>query len=393
MRNIRLLTFIIGCVYAAIGVSAPLITLYLEALGANFVHISLILTSFSATLLLSNYFWGQISDRLGRRQAILVGGLFGMALVYEVLSRVPNANWAWVVRILEGMVMAAYTTPSLALMGDLLAGAGGRGRRMGFYRGIGSLAFAGGALAGGRLADRYSIASALELCAAIYVLAGITGLFLHEPKPAQKALPGRVPEVASQIAGNAEPLPRAFLGGVILWMTALSAAMSMWPNFMARLGYSKTTISSLWGLAAATEVPAMTIVGILSDAVGRAPLLMIGGAGIAVVMVAYIGLSRFLPGLITAQLIRGVGYASYTASAMTFAAEYGSSRHRGSNSGLFNGATGAGQLIGMLVGGMIAQTLGFTVLFAACAVLATLSMACFWILQTSAPAILNGGEP
>jgi hypothetical protein len=79
----------------------------------------------------------------------------------------------------------------------------------------------------------------------------------------------------------------------------------MWPNFMDALGYSKTAISSLWGLAALVEAPAMWLVGIASDWIGRIPLLVIGSLGIAFIMAGYILLSRWLAALMAVQALRG----------------------------------------------------------------------------------------
>jgi len=317
---------------------------------------------------------------------VLVGGLVGLALAYAWLSRVATVNAAWTARVLEGIGLAAYTTASLALMGDLLGAEGRRGRRMGAYRGLGSLAFAAGAVAGGYLADRYSLRLTFDLCSILYLLAVLCALVLREaPSPASASAPqiaGPDPDVSpEQPAPGNYALPLPFLGGVFLWVTALASAAAMWPNYMARLGYSKTAISSLWGLSALVEAPAMHLLGNFSDVAGRAPLLAGGGLGVAVVMVGYITLARFLPALVGVQVVRGLAYASYTATSMTFAVEWGEQSNRGSNTGLFNTATGGGQLLGLLLGGAIAQTLGFEILFALCGAIALLSALCFWLLH------------
>ncbi|MEZ4640283.1 MAG: MFS transporter [Caldilineaceae bacterium] len=377
MRNFRLLTVIFGIMYVTIGIGSPLMSLYLQELGASLDRIALIMTTVAATALVTNYYWGRLSDRLERRKPFLIGGLFTMILTYTALSRVPSANWAWPVLVINGAALAAYTTPSLALIGDVLAGSGQRGRRMGVYRGVASLAFALGALTGGRLADATSIATAIGICAAFYATALLVTFTLKEPKAIQK----KDWNAPSEAIPAAERVPARFLVGVTLWMTGFGAAVSMWPNYMANLGYSKTTISSLWGWAAFWEMPGMILVGHLSDLFGRAPLLIAGGLGIATVLSGYIVLSSFLPGLIGVQFVRGFAYASYTATAMTFAAEWGSERSRGRNSGNYNAATGAGQLLGTLLGGNLAQHLGFQTLYAVCALIAVSSAVCFWGLR------------
>ena len=62
MNNIALLTIIIALVYAAIGLSTPLVTLYLQSLGADYSRIAIILATTAAVALVSSYLWGRVSD-------------------------------------------------------------------------------------------------------------------------------------------------------------------------------------------------------------------------------------------------------------------------------------------------------------------------------------------
>ena len=302
---------------------------------------------------------------------------------------------AWLVRLGEAASMAAYNTASLALMGDLLAERDRRGQRMGTYRGIGSLAFAGGALIGGRLADAYSLRLILVVSAlAIHVrwpdghdLARGTGRRMAARDAGVPATPP-APHPASgprfSLSGPSgwrPGLPLLFLGGVFLWTTAWNAQASMWPNYMAAQGYDKTAISSLWGLAGLIEAPAMRLAGQWSDLIGREALLGASGLGAVAVLLGYIALSRILPALFGIQFVRGLTFGSYTANAMTFAVESGDDQARGRNSGLFNTMSSAGNLAGLLLGGTVAQAGGFALMFGVCAFAALLGGACFWGLR------------
>ncbi len=383
MHNFRLLTIVGALFMAAVGLSSPLITIYLETLGADYAHISFILGSFVSVMIVSNFAWGRLADRLGRRKPLLVLGLAGMSTAYFLLSRAPTANAAWSARLLEGIAVAAYTTVSLTLMGDILEHEARKGRRMGLYRGLGSLAFSIGALVGGRIADAFSLPLVFTVCAGVYLTALLVALTLQEPQA--PALETSVGTVASRSpTPDVKPkrsLPILFLAGVLLWMAAHAASSSMWPNYMTTLGYSKTLISSLWGLAAFIEMPAMYLAGALSDVMGRAIMLAAGGFAISLVQVGYILVASVLPALFMVQLVRGFGFGSYTSTAMTFTAEQGGQRSRGGNSGLFYMVGSIGQLLGMFFGGQLAQYFGFTTLYTACAVLALGSGICFLALR------------
>jgi MFS family permease len=374
-NSIYLLSIIVILHFATIGVSSPLISLYLQELGASYDRIALILASFAATSLLTNYLWGWLSDKTGRRKPLIVAGLVGLVVAYAWLSQARTVEEAWWAWVLEGACRAAYLTPSLALMGDLLATGNQRGRRMGLYRGLGSLAFAAAAVVGGRLADLYSLNVAFQVCVLFNGLAVIVALFLREAPSAAVVM------MDEAIVAEKRPLPPSFLAGVFLWIASWSAFTSMWPNFMDSLGYSKTAISSLWGLAALVEAPAMWLVGAVSDVIGRVPLLITGSMGIMVIMAGYILVSRWLPALMAVQTVRGVVYASYTPTTMTFASEWGNQEQRGGDTGLYYAVNGGGQLLGLFAGGRVVQAFQFETLFVICAVAGCLSGLCFWLLR------------
>ena len=381
-NSFYLLTLIVMLHFATIGISAPLISLYLQELGASYERIALILASFAATSLLTNYIWGWLSDKMGRRKWLVVGGLIGLVAAYAWLSQALTVEQAWAAWVLEGASRAAYLTSSLALMGDLLAADEQRGRKMGLYRGLGSLAFAAAALLGGRLADLFSLSAAFQVCVWFNGLAVLAALLLQEVS---------LGEVAADepIEDQKRPLPIAFLAGVFLWIASWSAFTSMWPNFMDSLGYNKTTISGLWGLAALVEAPTMWLVGTVSDVIGRVPLLITGALGITLIMTGYILLSRWLAALMAVQTVRGVTFASYTPTAMTFASEWGHQRQRGEHTGLFYAVNGAGRLLGLFAGGRVVQAFHFETLFILCALAGCGSGLCFWLLQYRGPSTLR----
>ncbi len=377
MDSVRLLTVVLFLVYAAVGATAPMLSLYLESLGASYAHISAILTTYAVVLLVANYFWGRLSDRLRRRKPLVVGGLLGMSLAFGLLALAPSYRFAWGVRVWEAMAMAAYATTSLAFMGDLLATSASRGRRIGSYRGFGSLSFALGAFGAKPVIDYLGMREVYGLGASLFLIAGLVAITIREAHPATET----AQESAPVAAESPVRLPITFLLGVLLWMCAFWAAYSMWPNFLASLGYPKSTANWLWGLAAISEVPFMNVVGALSDALGRAPVLAMGGVGLGLVLLGYVVLNRWLIALASVQVFRGFAYSAFTATSMVYAAESGTTHTRAGSVGIYNAAVGLGQILGLAIGGQVVQRAGFQTLFLVSTGIFVLSGLTFWTLR------------
>ncbi len=377
MDSIRLLTIVLFLVFAAGGATSPMLSLYLQSLGADYAHISVILTTYAVACLAASYAWGRLSDRLGRRKPLVVGGLWGGALAFALLAAAPTATFAWGVRVFEAVAMTAYGTVSLAFVGDLLANSPARGRRMGSYRGFGSLSFALGAFGGGSIIQFLGMRQVLALCALFLAAAAAVAMTIREAAPADP----RPASTADAAPAQPQRMPILFLLGVLLWTGAFWSAYSMWPNYLRDLGYPESAANWLWGLAAISEVPFMSVVGLLSDALGRAPVLAMGGLGVGLVLLGYVTLNRWLAGLMAVQVFRGFAYSAFTATSMIYATESGTARTRAGSVGVYNVAMSLGQILGLAVGGQVVQRAGFTTLFLASALVFAASAAVFSTLH------------
>src|SRR5919199_6547409 len=80
---------------------APLLPFYAKSLGANATKLAFIMGSFSVAQLVSAPLWGRVSDRYGRKPALLIG-LTASAISYVVFA---YANSLWLLllsRIIQG---------------------------------------------------------------------------------------------------------------------------------------------------------------------------------------------------------------------------------------------------------------------------------------------------
>jgi MFS family permease len=160
MKNYRILIVLNCLIFGSNGVMMPLLTLYLQELGADLSLISIILTSGVGVALAASCGWGWLADRTGRRKPYYIAGLVGAASGYLWLSQANGVAMAWSARLFDGLCMAAVATLGLTLLGDTLDTSNSKGRSMGLARGLGSFAFAVGALLGGRIADAFSLSAA-----------------------------------------------------------------------------------------------------------------------------------------------------------------------------------------------------------------------------------------
>lgn len=95
-------------------VSRALAVLHMSGDGAV---VSLLIATFAIVQLVSAPYWGRVSDRFGRRPAMMIG-LAGSALAYLVFAYAPTLDWLFLSRIVQGAgggtvgVIQAYVADS-----------------------------------------------------------------------------------------------------------------------------------------------------------------------------------------------------------------------------------------------------------------------------------------
>ena len=402
MSDLFLMTVISFVVFMSAGITGPVNSLYSESLGASYAAIGMLGTVASLTTILFSTVWGRGSDRLGRRKVFLVFGLGTMALNYGLSSIAPRFEYLYPLRIVGAIARSAYAVASLALVGDLLERrAEARGRRMGTFRGLGSLGFGLMAFLSGTIADRLSLRAPFALAAGLLCTACLISLRIKEParqetgqaRPgfaealglvggflsslwrdavgaagrmfaaARLVLSGARAEASSDGAPDAGRSPRLPLAPLLvssfLWALVTGAVYAVWANYMVHeLGYTQAGMSQLWSLASTSEFPLMIVAGWLSDRLGRLPMLSLGFLVWALVFLGYV-IVPGMPWIIFVQLTRGFAYSAFTATAMTYATEVRSRSQRGEVSGLYGAAGGLGAILGAALGGFQTQLMGF----------------------------------
>ncbi len=375
MHPVLRMTLITMLLFMSRGITGPVRSLYTRSLGASYLTIGLLGTVTSLSMIGGNSLWGWLSDRLRKRKPILLGGLAALALGFVGIAVVPTADWLFPLYLWMALAQAAYDTASLALIGDLLeTGGSARGRRMGTYRGLASLAFGVAAFGSGELAELWSLRSPFLIGAVCLMLALLLAFWIRRPQDTDEELNAakiRMPTgEGTASASNTSGLPLApLLIAAGVWSLVTGAVYAVWANYMVEsLGYSQGQMTRLWAVASLSEFPLMILAGWLGDRLGRLPMLSLGLALWAGVFAGYLVLPS-MPWIIGVQLVRGFAYSAHTATAMTYAAEVREREQRGRVSGFYGTAGSIGAILGTSLGGLLTEYAGFRVMIAACAVL------------------------
>ncbi len=134
------------------------------------------------------------------------------------------------------------------------------------------------------------------------------------------------------------------------------------PVYVISLGGSQSQAGLVSGALAFTALLFRPIIGWLTDAWRRRPLILIGTSCYGFASVFYL-LADSIPLLLFGRLVHGFGLCCYTTAANAYVADIAPFRRRAEAVGIFTAAQTMGLIIGPLVGFMIIGALGFHSLF------------------------------
>ncbi len=382
-RRYLTLSAVIFCGFVALGAAGPFQALYAVSLGATLGEVALVAGGYTSMALVAGLGWGRCADRPSRRKWMMVGGMCVLGTVHLCSALVPQWEWLVPLRVIEGLAIPAHQVASMAMMGDLLAGHPNPPRLISAYRMSGSLAFSVAIIASGALSQAIGYAGSYFVATVVFAIGAITAATLPSAHPAYVANP----KTGSAPIGFGELLAGPMRPVLILALAfglPFSMVYSVWPIWIANeLGFGQATYSQLWGLAAFAEVPFMLGAGWMIGRAGAPRTFTLGLVAFSVVYGIYL-INPPVEALFVAQIIRGLGFAAYTATSLTMAIGLSPATARGRASGLYQSAQGLAQITGNWVGPPLAGTFGFRPIYALAAV--TVLFGAAYALRIAKPA-------
>ena len=395
----------------------PLLPIFITGLvpvGLAAVYVGLMagITETAASVL--KIFSGRLSDRLGKRKALVIVG-YGLSTVCRPLIALAGAGWHVIgLKFGDRVGKGVRTSPRDALIGDSV-GPQHRGLAFSFHRVMDHA----GAIIGSVLAvlvlfaflgkllwtGHKGVATAEEMHALrwLFAIALVPGVL------AMVALVLKVREIKPQAgssSGHADGSPRArlpvrfYLFVSVVTLFALGNSSDLFLLYYAKVRFPEfgiLQIMGLWVLLHVSKIVFSIPGGILSDRLGRRPIII---AGWLVYALVYLGFSQVVAPWQMWALMAAYGffYGMTEGVEKALVADFISSRFRGTAFGIYHGAVGIAALPASLLFGVLWKYfndlrpgLGPQVAFSVGAALAGLSAVLLIVLLSATPG--NKAEP
>lgn len=337
--------------FAFVGAFSPYFTLYLQALDFSATEIAVLMSLMQVMRIAAPVVWGWLSDRSGRRVAIIrLSGLASLAgfAVFFFTTRFEGIFIAMA-------LMAFFWSAALPLFEGLTFNhLGDRARAYGRVRSWGSVGFVVAVLAIGYLLDRLPIDTLLWMTA--LVLSGIVVCAFFLPEAVRPVV--YVEGVGLGVVLRRREV-RALLGACFLMSAAHGALYVFYSIYLVENGYSKSLVGWMWTLGVIAEIGVFILMPRLLGAFSIRAILVFAFAS-AVLRFALIGWGvDSVVVLVFAQLLHGATFGAYHGAAIAAVHAWFPGRLQARGQALYGSISfGAGGMVGGLISGLVWDSIG-----------------------------------
>jgi MFS family permease len=319
----------------------------------SFTQIGMVTSVFGITKALTNLGMGTLSDRVGRKPVIVVGGI---------------------VSALGGMVIASANHFAGMLLGTALIGLGGGSTfvgimvamtevipsQIGLAMGLFQLAAYGGSTLGTSLAGYLAVAYGLRQPFTVLMVISAIGsvvsfVFVPEADVFRDNMSTRPRERVKITFG-----PMYFAGFSSKIMDSL--VVSFLPLYLTGLGMDIGRIATVMSAFTFSWAILQPLTGYASDRFGRKKIIVVGLAGSVISIVSFT-LTGIFALLVVCSLLLGIEAAFFYTPLVAMVSDIAPSELEGTLIGSYRFFRDMGYFVGPLLLGAIADTLGLTIAF------------------------------
>lgn len=357
---------------------SPLLPLFAQDLGAGPEAVGLIAAASTVTGIFLKLPAGALSDIFGRGRLLLSGAAVFALLPFAYLPVSSRAALV-LLRFVHGSATAIFGPVASATLSDL-APPSRRGTWLGSYSAAQGAGQALGPVIAGALVASATFDGAFLASGAI----GIGGLVLLAGWPhtaAASATPGRwgvFCEGIGHVLGSAPILTTSlaqagqfFLNGTLTAFLPLYAAN--------QVGLNAFEIGIVFGAQTVSALASRPIFGMLSDRLGRRPLIVTGlvTSGAAAWTLSF---AAGFGGVLAAAVIYGIGLGITTSGTSAYVTDLSHRERYGAAHGVFGTIYDVGDAAGPISAGFLVAAAGYAVTFRAIGTgVALLGVVFFWL--------------
>ena len=344
------------------GLIAPILPQFANSFALSYSSAGAVVAAFAAFRLAWATPAGLLVQRLGERKVYMTGVLIVAAS--SAATAFAHSYWQLLIfRALGGIGSVMFTIAAVGLLVKL-SPAHMRGKVSAAYGATFLIGNIAGPVLGGFLAEISIQVPFLVYAAALAVAAALIAILLPKPPAPDDAAPSLPPLTFRE--AWADPAYRASIS---------TAFANGWANFGVRISVVPLFVGAMIsdGASAAGIVMAAFAAGNaamlpfssrFADAVGRRPLIL-GGALVAGTFTMLFGLAPNLIALSALSVISGAGVGALNPAQQAVLADViGSQRSAGPVISTFQMVADVGAILGPVIGGLIADQLGFEWAFA-----------------------------
>jgi MFS family permease len=368
-RQFTLLVVVNAFVGGMVGLERTIVPLLAEddfGQASRTIALSFIV-SFGVVKALANLLAGRFSDRIGRKQILVAGWLFGLPVPLLIILA-PSWGWVIAANVLLGVNQGLCWSTTVIMKIDLV-GPARRGLAMGLNEAAGYLAVAAAALASGYLATSFGLRPVPFYLGIVFAVTGLVlSLFFvrdshaharHETTLRAASSSHEAPSFRKIFALTSWQDRRLFAASQAGLVNNLNDGMAwgLFPLLFTAGGLAIDQIAILTAIYPAVWGFGQLGTGALSDLTGRKPLIASGMAVQALGIFVIVGSTGFWPWASGAVLL-GLGTALVYPALLAAIGDVAHPEWRASAVGVYRLWRDGGYAIGALLAGVIADLLG-----------------------------------
>jgi MFS family permease len=346
---LRLCIFILTIMFG-IGLASPILPLYASSLGASWLEIGLLGTSWGiTTTILATTTW-RISDKFGRKPLLIAsaGLSSAVAFFYRASSTVPQII---LLRIVEGVAWALFW-PSIEALVTEVVEPNLTGRAMGFATVSYAIAFGTSSLSAGAIAEILGYRSTFIFYLAFALLSIPIVVSLRDSDRIARRSTEESRRLNLDELKSKEVVMACVLG--VTYTLGLGTLLTFFPVFAKTLGATVFMIGILSAFFWIGRILGSYHGGHLSDEHGRG-IVATGALLLSTTGFIIIAISNGTWGLLAGVILTGAGIGAALPISVALISDHIRESLRGFVMGIFETACGAGVILSAAVGGLLAD--------------------------------------